>query len=47
MKRSIKVIMLLTVQVQFVSFETIFVTLAGYVSTCNCSIVLFFLTRES
>lgn len=43
----IKVIMLLTVQVQFVSFETIFVTLAGYISTCNCSIVLFFLTRES
>lgn len=32
----IKVIMLLKVQVQFVPFKTIFVTLAGYGSTCNC-----------
>lgn len=32
----IKVIMLLKVQVQFVPLETIFVTLAGYGSTCNC-----------
>ena len=28
--------MLLKVQVQFVPLETIFVTLAGYGSTCNC-----------
>lgn len=35
----VKVIMLLKVQVQFVPFETIFVSLAGYCSTCNCYIV--------
>lgn len=43
----IKVIMLLNVQIQFVPFETIFVTLTGYGSTCNCYIVVFFLTRQS
>lgn len=32
----IKLIMLLKVQVQFVPFETIFLTLTGYGSTCNC-----------
>lgn len=37
----IKVIMLLKVQVQFVSLETIFVTLIGYGSTCNCYIGVF------
>lgn len=35
----IKVIMLLKVQVQFIPFETIFVTLPGYGSTCNFCIV--------
>lgn len=35
------IIMLLKVQVQFVPFETIFVTLTGYGSTCNCYIVVF------
>lgn len=37
----IKVIMLLMVQIQFVPFEVVFVTLTGYGSTCNCYIVVF------